>query len=346
MANRLSLTMILVAATLWTAPAWCGFDPDPQVLQVRPGFFKVADMMGREREVKRPIRRAMVLGGAATETVWALGAGERIIARSDWTNWPPALEARPSIGSVVHPNLELIWKLKPDLIIADTHFFNTAEKMESLGIPVVFMNGYFQGRIKGMVKALAELFQQEERGQELNGFLDRQVRLLDRRLGDLTPEERPRVFLGSGRQLYFTSNDKRGRQIIPLAGGRNISDALPLPYQRVSAEWIVDQAPDHLALSADLTGVGFKVPDREYMAALREEAMNRPGIRGLKCTARGRVYLYNSRIGYGLRNLIGALHLAKVFHPGKMAEVDPRAIHREMLGRFFGLEMDGTYFIP
>ena len=302
--------------------------------------------MGWERTIKRPIRRAMVLGGAATETVWALGAGDRIIARSDWTNWPPALESRPSIGSVVTPNLELIWKLKPDLIIADTHFYNTAAKMESLGIPVVFMNGYFQGQVRSLVQALARLFDQEDRGRELNGFLDRQLRLLDMRLGDLAPEERPRVFLGSGRQLYFTSNDKRGRQIIPLAGGRNISDSLPLPYQRVSAEWIVDQAPDHLALSADLTGVGFKVPDREYMAALRQEAMNRPGVRGLKCMTQGRFYLYNSRIGYGLRTLIGALHLARAFHPDRMAGVDPRAIHQEMLTRFFGLEMDGTYFLP
>ena len=342
-------TVFFLLAGVFTsllAPALAIADSEPQVFTDQPGFFRVIDQFGRERVVKRPIRRAIVLGGAASETVWALGCGDRIVGRSEWTNWPPAMAQVPSIGSVAHPNLELIWHLRPDLIISDAHFFRMTQRMEALGAPVLFISGYVQPQIRGMIRALGQIFEQPQRATQLVAFLDDLDRLLAQRVGWIPRSRRPRVFLGNGRELYFTSNAKSGRRLVHLAGGVNIADELPFPYQRVSPEWIVDQAPDHIVLGANLGGIGFKVPGAAHMSALRKEAMSRPGLRALQCVAQGKVYLINQRIGYGLRSLVGALHLAKAFHPSKMQGVDPRAIHQHMLARFWGLDMDGTYFVP
>ena len=352
MPGRIDLRRYLIFIVVLTLTAGMGGPAsgqsavEPQVLAGPEGAFRLVDHFGRERVVNRPVKRVIVLGGAAAETIWALGGGDTIIARSEWTNWPPPMEERPSIGSPSHPNLELIWRLKPDLVIADSHFYATAERVESLGVPVVFLNGYVQPQVRGMVQALGQLFERPAEADRLMRFLDHLSGLLADRVGGLAPSERPRVFMGFSGQLYFTSNRKSGRRLIGLAGGINIADSLPLPYQRVSAEWVVDQAPDHLVLGADLTRIGFKVPGPEYMAALKREILNRPEMRGLKCAAQGRVHLINYRIGYGLRNLIGAVHLAKSFHPRLMSGVDPRAIHRKMLDRFFGLDLEGTYFLP
>ncbi len=344
--RRALLGAAAVLIFLAGAPAWGGSTTEPRVMPDPSGNFKMIDYFGRERLIKRPIRRAIVLGGAAMETVWALGAGDLVVARSQWTNWPPAMAQRPCIGSSSRPNLELIWKLQPDIILADGYFFGPLQLIESLGVPVVSVNGYFQAKVKGMVRALGQLFERTDRAEELLDAIDRLSDLLADRVGGLNDLDRPKVFMGYGQQFYITSNAKRGRRLISLGGGINIADALPFPWQRVSAEWLVAQAPDYLVIQADAGRIGYRVPDRDFMVAHQREVMSRPGLRSLSCTAKGRVLLIDNRITYGLRNLIGALHLAKAFHPDLMADIDPLETHRKLMDRFFGMEMDGCYFFP
>ena len=344
MINLIKLLTILLALLL-TPTAVKAAEP-PRATARPEGTFQVIDLFGRERIVRRPVERAVVLGGAAVETIWALGAGDKIIGRSQWTIWPPAMVDRPSIGSTAHPNLELLWRLNPDVVIADSHFHHVAQRIESMGLPLIFVNGYVQPQVKDMIRILGQLFDRSDKAAQLSAYIDRLSGLLADRVGRLPAEERPRVFMGFGEQLYFTSNAKSGRRLIDLAGGINIADRLPLPYQRVSAEWVIDQNPDHLVLGADLTGLGYQVADRAYMTKLRRLVLDRPEIKALDCTRRDRIYIINHRIGYGLRNIIGALHLAKVFHPELMTDLSPRTLHREMLHRFFNLELDGVYFTP
>ena len=81
------------------------------------------------------------------------------------------------------------------------------------------------------------------------------------------------------------------------------------------------------------------------MTHLRE-VMTARVKRSLDCAwPRDRVAIINNRIGYGLRNLIGALHLAKAFHPELMTDIDPPDPHREMLDRFFNMELDGVLLL-
>ena len=43
-------------------------------------------------------------------------------------------------GSIIRPNQELIWALKPDVIVVDMHFVESAPFMERMGVPVLFLS--------------------------------------------------------------------------------------------------------------------------------------------------------------------------------------------------------------
>jgi len=51
-------------------------------------------------------------------------------------------------------------------------------------------------------------------------------------------------------------------------------------------------------------------------------------------------------VASGIRSVVGDLYLAKWFHPDLFKDIDPEAVHRELLQKFFGLEPDGVYVYP
>lgn len=57
-----------------------------------------------------------------TETIFRLGAGEKIVGRTKFCNYPKDTEKIVAIGSMFEPDLEKIVSLKPDLVMAATHF--------------------------------------------------------------------------------------------------------------------------------------------------------------------------------------------------------------------------------
>lgn len=334
---------------------WCliftaliGVAPDVRAV-VAPGgsTVTIVDDTGREVVLPCPAKRLVTLGSAGAEIVWALGAGARIVGRSRWAVFPPAMNERPSVGSVTSPNLELLWELKPDVVIADTHFLASAPRIESLGIPVVFINGYRLDRIGSAIERIGRLLGERERAERFSGFIQRHLELLSSRIAGIPVTERPKVFRSFGYQIYVTASDKGGGlPVLELAGGRNIAAHLPVPFPQVDSEWIVMEEPDYLILDADLQKTGFQVADASYMASLWEAFTQRPGIRKLACVQKGQGWVMNVRIAYGPRGIIEALYLAKRFHPGHFSEVDPEAVHQQMLKEFYGIDLHGTYIYP
>jgi iron complex transport system substrate-binding protein len=134
--------------------------------------------------------------------------------------------------------------------------------------------------------------------------------------------------------------------VIDEAGAINIANALPLYWQRVSPEWLVQQDPGYLVLSPNLGGYGYEVPSPELMHSLWRETVSRPGIRSMRLAREKHLYLLNSRLGYGLRSFVGAIYLAKVFHPQLFLDLNPQQVHARFLRKFFSLQLEGSYIYP
>src|SRR5699024_6771797 len=82
--------------------------------------------------------RVLSLSPANTETLFALGAGERIVGRTDYCNYPEEAADVPSIGTYTSPNTELIISMTPDVIFA-SDFIDEAirSQVENAGASVI-----------------------------------------------------------------------------------------------------------------------------------------------------------------------------------------------------------------
>ena len=72
------------------------------------GGLRVVDDAGRTVALAGPARRIVSLSPAITELVFALGAGERLVGRTTWCDYPPAARAVPSVGDGLNPSVEAV----------------------------------------------------------------------------------------------------------------------------------------------------------------------------------------------------------------------------------------------
>jgi iron complex transport system substrate-binding protein len=112
----------------------------------------VTDDAGRPVELTAPARRIVSLSPAATELLFALGAGDRVVGRTTWCDFPPAARAVPSVGDGLNPNIEAVAARRPDLVVLYRSQLNetAARQLERIGIPAVLVR---QDRLEDVARA-------------------------------------------------------------------------------------------------------------------------------------------------------------------------------------------------
>ena len=98
----------------------------------------VTDDYGRTVVVPANPQRVVSLSPAVTEIIYALGAEELLVGRTDFCVYPPEAEAIPSIGGISNLNIEKILSLNPDLVISGSMVGKkVTDQMDAMGTPMV-----------------------------------------------------------------------------------------------------------------------------------------------------------------------------------------------------------------
>ena len=108
-----------------------------------PAARLLLDDVGRSVSVPDQVHRVICLTPSITDTVYAIGGGEDIAGITDYTHYPPqAARQKPSVGDLLHPSLEKIASLHPDLAIAvaTLNSSETVQGIERIGIPVFLVS--------------------------------------------------------------------------------------------------------------------------------------------------------------------------------------------------------------
>ena len=158
----------------------------------------VRDQLGREVLVPDNPERVVSLAPSITEIVFALGEGHRLKGVTQHCDFPPEAESLPKIGSYVHPDLEKIVALKPDLCLGtrDGNPREVAERLEALKIPVYAVNPKDLDTVMDTLLEIGRLLHAEQRAQTLV----KEMRAQDRR-----GESRGWPGPSSGRRFSFRS---------------------------------------------------------------------------------------------------------------------------------------------
>ena len=99
----------------------------------------ITDMMGREITLEEPATRVVALSAADCEILFAVGAGDALVGRGEYCDYPAEVLAVPSVESGYETNIEQIIELKPQVLLMST-MAQTEEQVQALenaGIKVV-----------------------------------------------------------------------------------------------------------------------------------------------------------------------------------------------------------------
>jgi len=96
------------------------------------------DDMGREVTIDEIPQKIVSHVPSITETLFALGLGERVVGVSDYCDYPEAAKSKPSVGNYFNPSIERIVALEPDLVLTDGHS-ESIKQLDELRPPITYI---------------------------------------------------------------------------------------------------------------------------------------------------------------------------------------------------------------
>lgn len=206
------------------------------------------DQTGKTVSLPDNPRRVVSLAPNITEMIFALGAQEALVGRSQFSNYPPEALRLPQVGSYYRPDVERIVSLRPDLCLAvrDGAPVAILEQLETMGIPVVTLDPQSLDSLKETLTLLGNLFDRRPEAAKLTAAMDERLRMLDARVEQALRRtgRRPVVLLQvQASPLMACARGSYPGELIVRAGGDNPlhGDA---PYPRLSPEALLSLRPD------------------------------------------------------------------------------------------------------
>jgi len=249
-------------------------------------------------------RRIISLGPATTETLFAIGAGDRVVGRSTYCDWPPEAMKLPALGGM-EPDVEMILQLQPDLVVGPSGAWSQrlSATLGSHGIATWFPPDVDSlAEVDALILALGE---RTAHGQEAARVVER-IHATEHAVQEaVAGESRPRVlFIVDTPPIYAAGPRTFAGEMLNEAGATN---ALPegTGWAALGFERIVEMDPDVVldGSGADAAGASTITPQS-------------PGWSGVRAVREGhvvrlhdkRVLKPGPRIGEGLAVLAHALH--------------------------------------
>jgi len=211
------------------------------------GAIAVTDDAGRPVTLAAPARRIVSLLPSFTEILFAIGAGDRLVGRTTWCDYPPEAIAVPSVGDGMPPSVEAVAARRPDLVVLYRSGPNVtaAEQLERLGVRTVLFDLNLLEELGPVVRRLGTLTGRPAAADSLARVMDS---LAAQPPSPSTQSlvfivwDNPPIVIGAGSYLD---------RLAALAGARNVFHDIGSPSAQVSIETIAARDPDFVALLSD-----------------------------------------------------------------------------------------------
>jgi iron complex transport system substrate-binding protein len=260
----------------------------------RANEIRVMDDAGFELVLARPAERIIALYGAYNEILAAMGLEDRLVGRTKADVLPPSILSKPSIGTHMRPNVELVLALKPDLIIQSLGRREATLVVEQLrrhGRTVAVFQPHSFTELFDVIERLGLLTGEPEAASGLIQSLRARLKAVEDRLRSI--RRRPKVFfevrypnlLGAGRESIV--ND-----VIERSGGMNCLD-VHKKLVRIGMEALIESDPDVYVIQEGPMNRSPSSPaDRSHFSVLEavregrilkvdEQVFSRPGPRSV-----------------------------------------------------------------
>jgi len=308
----MALGLVLVTMLV----AGCGGErPEGRPAGSNGDGFPVVMTDAQRVEVRVEARPERIVSAAptVTEILFALGAGDRVVAVTDHCDYPPEAEGLPRIGGFFTPSVEKAIGAQPDLVIGQRG--NPPDFVATLrrsGVPVFTIDPQTLDDIYATIRQVARIIGDEGGGDELVARMAARLSAVSAAIADVAQEERPTAFLVLQVMPPWTAGSGTFQDdAIRAAGGRNVA-ADVRGFKAYSMESLVAKDPDFLLLS---TMEGD--PDR-----MRREVLASAPLRQLSAVRDGRMVVLEAdplmRAGPRIVEAVEAM--AQAFYPERFGD--------------------------
>ena len=191
-----------------------------------------------------------------TETLFALGLGDRVVGVSQYCRFPPEVQKLPKVGTFLQPDPERIAALRPDLVFVHSVAGDLTGRLLTMHIRAVAVDEGTMASVFEAIRQIADAAGVPTRGEALVSDIQHK---LDGAARAVPAGPRPSVLFVIGRRpgtladLVAAGPHTYLDALIGIAGGRNVLGTAGLPeYPRISMETVLRLDPDVIVDTVDM----------------------------------------------------------------------------------------------
>lgn len=264
----------------------------------------LTDMAGREVKLDGPAKKIVVLTPSDCEILYAINAGDSVIGRGTYCDYPEEVQSVKELTSGAETNIEEIIALEPDVVIMSmmSQTEEHVEAIEKAGIKVIVSDASNIGEVFTAIKMIGIATDNEGAAENLikemqSTFDEYKQKAQGKDGGSIYFEVSPLEF-----GLWTAGKNTFMDEIAEIIGVKNAFEDVN-GWSEISEEQVIERNPDHIATITMYFGEGPK-PD--------EEIMGRNGWEGINAVANESVFMANSdefsRPGPRLSDAVKALY--------------------------------------
>ena len=255
----------------------------------------VTDDLSRVITIEEAPERIISLAPSNTEILFALGLAERVVAVSDFSDYPPETKEKPIIGVYPVPNMEQLIDLSPDLILAaEIQTEDVILQLEERGFVVFVLAPNTIEEVLESITMMGEITGVEEEASRLVTEMQARIKAVTDETDSLSQSQKPMVFYIAWHDpLMAPGSGTFQDELIGKAGGINIAQDIT-GWATISLEVVIQANPEVMiasfsyATGEDLSFQFIKEESRlsntdarlnNWVYGIDESVISRPGPR-------------------------------------------------------------------
>jgi iron complex transport system substrate-binding protein len=210
--------------------------------------FVLRDDEQRDVEFARTPLRVISMLPSITETVCALAACDRLVATDRFSNWPAQVRELPKAGGLVGAEIEMIVRLKPDLVLLGRSQ-RISSRLAELGIASFVLEARSYTDIGRTVNMIGQILGLQDRAARLNDTIANAVHEVAEQETARNHGEGPTVYFEVDPGPYAAGSSSFIGELLALLGARNIVTPELGPFPKLNPEYVVRHDPQVIFVS-------------------------------------------------------------------------------------------------
>lgn len=213
------------------------------------GLISLQDTHPQKTQNPATPERIISLAPSITETLFALELGDKLVAVTDYCDYPPAAQSLPSVGGYTDTSLEAILNQKPDLVIMLQGQQKLRQQLHQLGIRTHSLNNSHLSDIEAAIASIGQVTGHQKQARALLADIQQKKQQLQAKIQSVPPVRTlisiaHYVHSDQLETVYIAGQHDFYNDLLTLAGGINVYQDSRVKVPSISKEGVIRMNPD------------------------------------------------------------------------------------------------------